>query len=475
MRIRGTVKKFSDFRGFGFIQGEDGVEYFVHINQIAMEGYRTLDRGQLVEFAPVSTEKGWQAYELELAGDVHRSPDVPIGSLDNPFLPQKPMIDPRKFAGRNQETGTALRSLHNQMNILVAGPRGIGKSSFARQITLINEGNKSLLERIGVEAKAFNNTFVTCDYCCQPNDSLHDIVNNLITILSYKVVGAVPTTEKQVSQSHNIGDSSITVSTTERHYSGSELASTFRIKVSEIFKNVDTVRNGITFFIDEIDTLDASVDIATFIKTVTEALQASAEFKFVFVLCGVAGAYTNLLSQHPSFARLFEQITLTQFKNSEIHDMLTLSLQDSGYAISPDAAALICTLSNRFPHPVHQLGFYSFCFAENKHISIKDVEEAKKYITTRLKAQEFHNRLSAETTSPSFQLLQAMAHIDHDLVSIGDLERRLPDFDTQKILGTFGRLMQREFIDRDGNKYRFREPLFKIYIRWAFPKQSSHR
>jgi len=148
--------------------------------------------------------------------------------------------------------------------------------------------------------------------------------------------------------------------------------------------------------------------------------------------------------------------------------MLSLSLQGSGYTISPDASTLICQLSNRFPHPVHQLGYYAFDNATRKTISINDVDEAKRIITTRIKEQEFHNRLTEESTSPSLQLLQTLASFSEDSVTIADIEKKLPSFGIRKILGSFSPLLEREYIDREGNKYRFREPLFKIYIRWAF-------
>jgi CspA family cold shock protein len=45
----GQVKIFGK-KGYGFILGEDGVEYFCHQTDIAMEGFRTLSRGDKVEF-----------------------------------------------------------------------------------------------------------------------------------------------------------------------------------------------------------------------------------------------------------------------------------------------------------------------------------------------------------------------------------------------------------------------------------------
>ncbi|HVM11035.1 MAG TPA: cold-shock protein [Actinomycetota bacterium] len=57
----GTVKWFSNEKGYGFISREDGDDIFVHFSAIAGEGYRSLQEGQQVEFDVVDGEKGQQA------------------------------------------------------------------------------------------------------------------------------------------------------------------------------------------------------------------------------------------------------------------------------------------------------------------------------------------------------------------------------------------------------------------------------
>lgn len=59
--MKGTVKWFNTQKGYGFVTGEDGAEYFAHHTQIRMDGFRTLDAGDVVEFDVRSEEKGLAA------------------------------------------------------------------------------------------------------------------------------------------------------------------------------------------------------------------------------------------------------------------------------------------------------------------------------------------------------------------------------------------------------------------------------
>lgn len=58
---QGTVKWFSNEKGYGFIEREDGDDLFVHFSEINIDGYRTLAQGQKVEFEITQGDKGLQA------------------------------------------------------------------------------------------------------------------------------------------------------------------------------------------------------------------------------------------------------------------------------------------------------------------------------------------------------------------------------------------------------------------------------
>jgi cold shock protein len=63
-REQGVVKWFNASKGFGFIQRQSGEDVFVHFSAIEMDGYKSLNEGQLVEFEVRQGPKGMQAEQV---------------------------------------------------------------------------------------------------------------------------------------------------------------------------------------------------------------------------------------------------------------------------------------------------------------------------------------------------------------------------------------------------------------------------
>ncbi|MGR9089634.1 MAG: cold-shock protein [Gammaproteobacteria bacterium] len=66
-RVTGTVKWFSDDKGYGFIEQENGKDVFVHHSAINGEGRKTLHEGQSVTMEVTQGQKGPQAENVSPA------------------------------------------------------------------------------------------------------------------------------------------------------------------------------------------------------------------------------------------------------------------------------------------------------------------------------------------------------------------------------------------------------------------------
>lgn len=67
----GTVKWFSDEKGFGFVTPDDGsVDLFAHFSAINMNGFKSLKQGQKVSFEVAHGPRGMQASNIQAIGKV---------------------------------------------------------------------------------------------------------------------------------------------------------------------------------------------------------------------------------------------------------------------------------------------------------------------------------------------------------------------------------------------------------------------
>ncbi len=60
----GIVRSFSEEEGYGFIETDEGEQFFVHHSAIEMEGFRTLRRGDKVLFEVAMTKRGAEAAKV---------------------------------------------------------------------------------------------------------------------------------------------------------------------------------------------------------------------------------------------------------------------------------------------------------------------------------------------------------------------------------------------------------------------------
>ena len=81
----GTVKWFSNSKGYGFISPDTGEgDVFAHFSAITMEGYRTLRRGQKVNFEITEGPKGLLAANIQATGE----DDMALGTPPPEAIPQ---------------------------------------------------------------------------------------------------------------------------------------------------------------------------------------------------------------------------------------------------------------------------------------------------------------------------------------------------------------------------------------------------
>jgi len=66
--MTGTVKSFNKQKGYGFISVEGKEDIFFHYSSLQMEGFKTVEVGQKVEFDLEESDKGLKAKNVKVVG-----------------------------------------------------------------------------------------------------------------------------------------------------------------------------------------------------------------------------------------------------------------------------------------------------------------------------------------------------------------------------------------------------------------------
>lgn len=68
-KLVGKVKKFNKEKGYGFITGDDGKDYFFYYTALNMTGFKTVDVDAKVEFETEETDRGLRAKDIDVVKD----------------------------------------------------------------------------------------------------------------------------------------------------------------------------------------------------------------------------------------------------------------------------------------------------------------------------------------------------------------------------------------------------------------------
>jgi cold shock CspA family protein len=466
----GHVKNYSELKGYGFIAGEDGNDYFVHFSNINMAGIRSLNTGEQVTFNPLKTPKGLQARSVESIKDPKKTRITikpPTILKDNPFTPQDPITDPNKFAGRAEAMLNAVDLIFNNKNILVTGARGIGKSSVAYQLINLAGGDDTLIKRLNINTSGFVFNHITGDHRCLKGNTLPVIAKSLLDSIRFKYDANEHIKEVTSRWGCDLKIFSYSEETKYAEVTFNEIAMEFAFLTENLLHSIKDITTGICYLIDEVDELDKDVNLAPFLKSVVEKLRMDGYRNVSFILSGVTGIVTQLVSQHPSSSRLTENVNIEKMEADELGMIIDNCIKPTGTNITEAAKERIIGLSGSFPAPVHLLGYHAFKFDSDGEIDTNDVISAQYHIVQDIKVQDFQGRLDDFTGAEEKKILKLLSMPNSERLTPTDIAKRvsIPPDKVASILKDPFRLGT--FVSKDGMYYEISEPLFRIYLRWV--------
>ncbi len=290
---------------------------------------------------------------------------VSITQISNAFIPAREISDAEKFAGRKEYVQEAYYALNtNGANIAIVGGRGIGKSSLARQIINLGQGNNSILEKLEI----YNDNkldFLSIYFACGNNIiTVNDLLERLLTTRDCLLewIYEIPAAQKELSKLTGGIDVVVVKAGTDVSEEVQTKSIIQEHKIDVIFQNVisdiikaNISKNGILIVIDEFDQIKDPSGFASLLKSLATN---SPSLKFCIV--GVASDIQILMKEHQSADRLFagSVINLPPMNEDEMNEIINNAENSIDKLITFDTSARkkMVSLANGHPYIIHLIG-----------------------------------------------------------------------------------------------------------------------
>lgn len=418
-----------------------------------------------------------------------------IEKIQNAFSPSREINSPEFFVGRHEEVKSSILALSENGSFLaVHGLRGVGKSSIAKQIILIAEGNKVLAKALNLErfipSKGLDylTLYTTCDsFTKNTADLIKRIIfgdNNSGGLLSFTTAGDKKI--ENIKESFKAGGSGglfgfkIGVDgqedVTYKTILTDDLIQQFKQLLGTVKKD-NQKKTGILIIIDEFDTLKDKSEFGSLIKTCSDDYVK-------FAVSGIANTVTELIEGHISIGRQISPIQVSKMPQDELKGILKRAehFVSNKIFFSNEAADEVVKSAEGFPYFVHLLGKQAFLnvFGIGKSkVELADIISIKQDIANGRLAtiyEEIYH--SAVKESPQRELLLKFFAEDNN-----DEIYSEPVYSNTKDLGVSNpsQLMRELTQPQDGSigvltklreqYFRFTDPVFKVYARlrtWKF-------
>lgn len=303
--------------------------------------------------------------------------------LRNAFQPGGAISLPNRFAGRKSYIKDLTDALDTDgMCPVVFGEKGLGKSSLANQLERISLGDVELLEDLGLksysipEGRRFVVFYLQCTDAILNKDEL---LQRLVNIGSgFPDVDSLPRLRKGNVEHKDKISLKFYESEVRTTYEKDNLLEEFiQLSIEErliaIVKHIANKHGkSVLFIIDELDRVDDTSGLASFIKSNSGPLVR-------FLLVGVAHTLSTLLKDHTSLDRLVVPIRVQRMDRHELEkivDLVQVALLASGVDIKfdPNAKSELANLADGFPWFVHILGQDSLIRASDSQDATVTVE-----------------------------------------------------------------------------------------------------
>lgn len=302
-----------------------------------------------------------------------------LSDIENAFQPAKEIDAPSRFAGRLAAVSDCYYALIAEgASIAIVGNRGIGKSSLARQVIHMANGDNTLLAKLDLPASD-RHDFVTMYFACgdavkTADDLLERLLTNGDCLRDWIYDIPKAKTEVEAYQpKFNVGIVGLdgekrTETESQKAIGQHSIDSVFTNVVAEIAKQ-GLAKHGILIVVDEFDRIGDPKGFASFLKSLATNVP-----KVKFCLVGVAQDIKELMKEHESTDRLFAGsiVKLPAMTDDELAAIVRTAEKaiDNFITFDTQATARLAALAQGHPYMVHLVGKYALRNAFQQRLSV---------------------------------------------------------------------------------------------------------
>ncbi|MGH7496061.1 MAG: ATP-binding protein [bacterium] len=396
----------------------------------------------------------------------------------SPFKVNIPEKNPNAFGLRTKEISACAEALFNYRNVLISGPRGIGKSSLANQLQTILEGDNTLLLRCGIDA-TFPKTLCLFHACDVENtleqlalDILYNIEQKCLLLKQNGHANIKPTFEINLGVFKATLESGAGIRKRSPATVANQLVAGLSSALATLTKN--RLFEGINILIDEIDQLASEINFGHFMKIVHEAINNQGLQGVTFILAGQKGVYKRFVSEDESFERLIRHVPISTLDADASDHVLEFAATQATpkFKIDEKGKALILSISSGYPYVLHLLGDSAYIVMEDlRKMTFQDVIDGIEIVLNSDKREKYLERLKDSTKQERHILLTLAEYSPQSLparIPVEWLSQRLLDYFTDKkeLENALEALVHKGHLTlrNDKSVCVFSEELFRIFI-----------
>jgi len=338
----------------------------------------------------------------------------------SPFKTDRLEKDPNGYALRIMEINNCAMALFNNKNILITGPRGIGKSSLAYQLQNLYSPDSTLLKRCKIDGTL--EKYIKVFYVCDRNSTLADICLDLLhrierecLLLKTYDVGA----KKNVSFELNLGVFKAAIENEIVAKSPGSIITQLVQGLNEVYRVLNIMNfKGINILIDEIDLVSKDINVARFLELVHEYCIRDGLENITFILAGQLGTYSRLLTEDKSSERLLMHIPISKLVYEASEHILDYSSAHAKppFRIGSEARKSILKIAGGYPYIIHLLADAAFMFMDNvSNMKMTDVTDGLAHVLRSDKQDKYISHLSVLNSAQRITLVTMASYISTEL------------------------------------------------------------